>query len=126
MFQIKIVISSIIALFSITLFAQEATVTINSDNMIQQVLDLKNEINQTQNAIKIQIYSGSRNGAEKSFLEFKSNFPNFTATMMYETPSYKIWVGNYRTQIQADRALVEIRKKYKSAFSFTPKMKKAN
>ena len=126
MFLRKIVLLSVIALFSTTLLAQEATVTINSDKKIRQVLDLKNEINQTQKAIKIQIYSGSRNGAEKSLLEFKSDFPNFLAMMIYETPSYKIWVGDYRTQIQADRALVEVRKKYKSAFSFTPKMKNTN
>ena len=126
MFLRKIVLLSVIALFSTTLLAQEATVTINSDKKIRQVLDLKNEINQTQKAIKIQIYSGSRKGAEKSLLEFKSDFPNFLAMMIYETPSYKIWVGDYRTQIQADRALVEVRKKYKSAFSFTPKMKNTN
>lgn len=126
MFQKKIVLVSVISLFSTTLLAQEGTITINSDKKIRQVLDLKKEINQTQNSIKIQIYSGPRIGAEKSLLEFKSDFPNYTAMMMYETPSYKIWVGNYRTQIQADRALIEIRKTYKNAFSFTPKVKNTN
>ena len=40
--------------------------------------------------------------------------------MIYETPNYKVWVGNFFTQIEADKYLLKIRKKYKSAFIFRP------
>jgi hypothetical protein len=41
--------------------------------------------------------------------------------MVYESPNYKIWFGEFINQIQADRELKIVRKKYKEAFSFKPK-----
>ena len=45
----------------------------------------------------------------------------YSSEMKYETPNYKIWVGDFRTKIEADRALIAIKKKYPNAFIFTPK-----
>ena len=56
-------------------FAQQGTVNINQDKEITQLLDLKAEINTSENAsdrYKIQIYSGNRSEAEKSQSTFKS------------------------------------------------------
>ena len=41
--------------------------------------------------------------------------------MKYETPNYKIWVGNFRTQLEADRELRLLRKHFPNAFSLKPK-----
>jgi hypothetical protein len=49
------------------------------------------------------------------------DFPEHTAEMIYETPNYKIWVGDFRTQMQSDRELIKFRKTYKEAFSFKAK-----
>ena len=43
-----------------------------------------------------------------------------SADVIYETPNYKVWVGNYYTQLEADKRLIEIRKKFRSAFIFRP------
>ena len=43
--------------------------------------------------------------------------------MVYETPNYKIWVGHYINQLEADRKLLEIRKYFSDAFIFRPVMK---
>ena len=40
--------------------------------------------------------------------------------MVYETPNYKIWVGRYISQLEADRKLLEIRKYFSDAFIFRP------
>ena len=109
-------------LFSGILQAQEGTVIIQSEEKVKEVLRLKKEINQRQNLVKIQIYSGSRQEAENLLSKFMVDFPDLSAKMVYETPSYKIWVGDYRSQIQADRDLIRIRKNYNRAFSFTPKV----
>lgn len=109
-------------LLSGVLSAQEGTVSVHAEEEVKQLLSLKKEINQEQNLIRIQIYSGTREEAEDLLSQFEQDFPEVSAKMVYETPSYKIWVGKYRTQIQADRELINIRKKYTSAFSFTPKV----
>ena len=82
---------------------------------------IKKEIFKTENGIKIQIYSGSRRNAESKLVQFNFDFPKISTEMVYETPNYKIWSGDFRTQLEADRALIKIRKIYKEAFSFKPK-----
>jgi len=104
--------------FSGTLLAQQGKVDVRVDQKVTQLMALKKEVNKTQSVIKIQIYSGSRKNAEDTLEKFKIDFPSHAAEMIYETPNYKIWVGNFRTQMQSDRELIRFRKIYKEAFSF--------
>ena len=81
---------------------------------------LKKEFNSKIQNLRIQIYSGDRENAEQIIQEFNEIFNDTTADVIYETPNYKVWVGNYYTQLEADKRLVEIRKKFRSAFIFRP------
>lgn len=114
-------IIAITLFFSGTLLAQEGEVNIRVDQNIIQLMDLKKEVNKNQSVIKIQIYSGSRKDAEDTLKKFKIDFPDHKAEMIYETPNYKIWVSDFRTQMQSDRELIKFRKNYKEAFSFKAK-----
>jgi hypothetical protein len=105
-------------IFSGTLLAQQGKVDVRVDQKVTQLMALKKEVNKTQSVIKIQIYSGSRKNAEDTLEKFKIDFPKYAAEMIYETPNYKIWVGNFRTQMQSDRELIRFRRIYKEAFSF--------
>ena len=40
--------------------------------------------------------------------------------------NYKIWVGNFKTRLEADRALVKIKRKFSNAFYFKPKTDSTN
>ena len=44
--------------------------------------------------------------------------------MKFETPNYKVWVGNFETRLEADRALRRIKRKFANAFIFKPKKEK--
>ena len=55
----------------------------------------------------------------KEYLEI---FNDTSASIVYETPNYKIWVGNFYNQLEADKELIEIRKKFRSAFIFRPEL----
>lgn len=115
------------ASFASVSFAQEGTVIINQDKEIAKLLDIKTEINTSENAsdrYKIQIYSGNRSEAEKAQSTFKSLDLDLTSKLVYETPNYKIWVGNFRSQLEADRALVKVKAKFPAAFKFKPKKEK--
>ena len=72
--------------------------------------------------LRIQIYSGDRKNAELIIREYKENFNDTIADVIYETPNYKVWVGNFYTQLEADRKLIDIRKEFKSAFIFRPEL----
>jgi hypothetical protein len=108
------------ALFSAPILAQEGVVQINKSTEIDQVLALKKELNKEQGYIKIQIYNGNRKGAETTLLSFKTDFPNHFVEMKYETPNYKIWVGKFRTRLEADRELLVVKKLFPNAFPFKP------
>ena len=54
--------------------------------------------------------------------EFIEIFNDTIADVIYETPNYKVWVGNYYTPLEADKRLIEIRKKFRSAFIFRPEI----
>ena len=104
--------------------AQQGTVIINQDKDIERLLDIKKEMNTSEDVTdryKIQIYSGSRSSAENHQSKFRGSYSQWSSKLVYETPNYKIWVGNFRSRLEADRALIKIKRKFPSAFRFKPK-----
>ena len=110
----------IISLSSTTLFGQNGSIKINQSNKLDSIIKLKKELNSKIQNLRIQIYSGGRENAEQIIQEFNEIFNDTSADIIYETPNYKVWVGNYYTQLEADKRLIEIRKKFRSAFIFRP------
>ena len=115
-----IIFFTIISLYSTTLFGQNGNIEINQSNKLDSIIKLKKELNSKIQNLRIQIYSGDRDNAEQIIKEFIEIFNDTTADVIYETPNYKVWVGNYYTQLEADKRLLEIRKKFRSAFIFRP------
>lgn len=105
-----------------TLIGQNGNIEINQSNKLDSIIKLKKELNSKIQNLRIQIYSGDRDNAEQMIKEFIEIFNDTTADVIYETPNYKVWVGNYYTQLEADKRLLEIRKKFRSAFIFRPEL----
>ncbi len=115
-----------IAIVSISVhcYAQQGSVSVNQDKKITTLLDIRKDMNKNENATdryKIQIYNGNRSGAYAAQEEFNSKFKNWSPTVVYEPPNFKTWAGNFRTRLEADKALKEIKQKFSSAFIFKPK-----
>ena len=76
----------------------------------------------TVETFRIQVYSGSSSSAASNVkAEFKQSYGQWPVEMVFNTPNYKIWVGNFRDRLEADRALLRIKKSYMNAFIFKPK-----
>ncbi len=104
-------------------YAQLGEVVVHEDAKISELLQLKKEINlnnDSKSRYRIQIYSGNRSAAERIMAEFRNSF-YWSTKLVYETPNYKVWVGNFRTRLEADRALQKVKTKYPNAFKFIPK-----
>ena len=114
-------------LISANCFTQEGHVTINQDKNIHKLLALKKELNKdekTSDRYKIQIFNGNRAGATSAQKEYNSIYNQWRSSLEFELPkNYKIWVGSFRTRIEADRALKRIKRNFPSAFIFKPKKK---
>ena len=118
----NIYLSLTILLIGFNLMAQEGTVTINQDREIEELLKIKKSIETNSDRYKIQIYSGlSRSAAEKARSEFNENYSDWRTSIEFETPNFKIWVGDFRNRLDADRALIRIKKTFINAFIFQPK-----
>ena len=115
-----IIFFTIISLSSTTLFGQNGNIKINQSSKLDSIIKLKKALNSKIQNLRIQIYSGDRENAGQIIHEFVEIFNDTTADLIYETPNYKVWVGNYYTQLEADQRLIEIRKKFRSAFIFRP------
>ncbi|MFB9108872.1 SPOR domain-containing protein [Flavobacterium gyeonganense] len=103
--------------------AQDQNITLNQDPKFEQLLNDKRKINtsiSTNDTYKIQIFSGKSDEAKKTLSNFKREFNNIDGTIIFNTPNYKVVVGNFKTRIEAERNLEEIRKKYKSVFLIKP------
>lgn len=93
--------------------------TINADPNIKSLLDTKLAEKNNGN-YKIQLYYGSLNKAHGVLSKFNAKHSQWPGKIEYETPNYKVWVGNYQTRIEADKALIQISKNFPSAFIFKP------
>ncbi|MBA42322.1 MAG: translation initiation factor IF-2 [Flavobacteriaceae bacterium] len=119
----KLKIIAIILLITVNQLAgQNGNTIINKSYKLDSIIKLKKELNSKIQNLRIQIYNGDRTNAELIIKEYIDNFNDTTADIIYETPNYKIWVGNYYTQLEADRNLIKIRKKFSSAFIFRPEL----
>ena len=101
---------------------QNGKVTINQSGRLDTIVKLKKELNGKVQNLRIQIFNGNRENAELVMKEYLEVFNDTSANIIYETPNYKIWIGNFYNQLEADRRLIEIRKKFRSAFIFRPEL----
>lgn len=113
------IISILIAFLSENIVAQSATVTVNEDAKITQLLDLKKQLekeNKLSDGYTIQLYYGELNSANSTIKKYRNSYGAWPASIEYETPNYKVWVGNFSSRLEADRALMEVQKSFSSAF----------
>ncbi len=98
----------------------EPTLLINEDPKIAQLLAIKTEMDKNgtlSNSYRIQLYNGTMNQAQKVLKKAEALFPQWKTDFKWETPEFKVWIGNYRSKLERDRALREIKKEFPAAFS---------
>jgi uncharacterized protein YxjI len=103
--------------------AQNRKNTINNDSKLEQLLIEKRKTNSSiamSDRYKIQIFSGESEKAKKTVVLFKQEYKEIDATIIFNTPNYKVWVGNFKTRMEAERNLAEIKKKYKNVLLIKP------
>ena len=86
--------------------------------LINELISKKREFNTTYGyGYRIQLYNGFEVEAKKTKEKFILDFPEIETFLVYRQPEWKIQVGFYKTKIEADRALLEIKRKYQNAIA---------
>ena len=103
--------------------AQDRNLIVNQDPKFEQLLNEKrktNISNATNDQYKIQIFSGESEKARNTLNQFRQQFLDIDGTIIFFTPNYKVWVGNFKTRIEAERNLIEIKKSYSNVHLIKP------
>jgi len=108
-------------------WAQTGTSTVYQDPKIEDLVRLKKELekqNKLTDGFTIQLYYGEKRKAHSVLRRYQNLFSAWPASIEYETPNYKVWVGNFNSRFDADRALLEIKKRFPAAFILKPERSK--
>jgi hypothetical protein len=102
-----------------TTFVDSGSVEIVQEKKVQDLVNKHIEIN-SKAAIKgyrIKIHFGSdKNKAKEIKSKFISKFPDIAAYEKYDQPNFNIRVGDFRSKLDAYKALKEIQLEFPSSF----------
>jgi hypothetical protein len=113
----------IILLLGLKTSAQELKTTIEQDAKFETLLKEKQKVNASISIVdnyKIQIFYGTGEDSKKELNEFKREFKDIEGTIIYSNPTYKVFVGNYDSRLEAKKALLEITNSYPNALLIKP------
>jgi len=123
-FSKLLIFSFLLACITQSGFAQQPTITINQDAKIPKLLKVKKNLekdNKLTNGYTIQLgYYDELNRANGVLRKYQNLYGAWPASIEYETPNYKVWAGNFGSRLEADRALMEIKDNFSSAFILKP------
>ena len=100
----------IITLGTSNLYSQNKT---NTSNEVKALINKKRSFNkQFGYGYRVQIYYGDESKARSTEYKFKINFPNVYTKLDYDQPYWKVQVGNYKTKLEADKAVINFSEKF--------------
>ena len=117
-------LNTICLFLCILTYSQTDIYNIKNDLKFDSLLSFKKKIDKEifeNNFYSIQIFSGSFNFADSISKLGTEKYLNDSTYFYFETPNYKVRVGKYKSKINAEKKLREIKKVFRSAFIFKPK-----
>ena len=119
MLKIRILLVFIsVCLFSISANSQENSIRYN-DTLTKKFYNLKKEYSKRvfeSTFYTIQIYFGGLEEADSILEDFRENYQEVKSNLIFETPNYKVRIGEYKDINIASQKLEEIRRIYPSSF----------
>lgn len=120
--KVLLSISSLLLFFPLALFSQ-GSLTVNQDERVDLLIYKHIQLNERMNGIpgyRIQVFfasgSDSKDRANAVKAEVLKRHTLDDVYILFEAPYYKVRVGDYRTFLDAEKALQEIRIMYPGAF----------
>lgn len=117
-------LNTICLFLCILTYSQTDIYNIKNDLKFDSLLSFKKKIDKEifeNNFYSIQIFSGSFKFADSISKLGTEKYLNDSTYFYFETPNYKVRVGKYKSKINAEKKLREIKKVFRSAFIFKPK-----
>jgi hypothetical protein len=98
--------------------AQDENVVYN-DTLTQKLFQIKKEYSKRifeSTYYTIQIYFGDLKSADSILIDFQENYEGIKSELIFETPNYKVRIGEYKDINIASQKLEGIRRTYPGSF----------
>ena len=108
----------LVCLSNYSLKAQDNIVKYN-DTLTNKIFKIKKDYSKRlfeSTYYTIQIYYGSLELADSILLDFNENFEGIKSNLIFETPNYKVRIGEFKDINIASQKLEGIRRKYPGSF----------
>ncbi|MNK67197.1 Sporulation related domain protein [compost metagenome] len=122
-----------------TSFAQKGEVIVIKDPLIDSLIAKRLEVYKTSGEVKtgkpivsaygyrVQIFYGSdRREVFNEQARFKGLYPKLNTYLIYKEPNYYVRVGDFRTRLEAQRLINELRPNFPTLFIFREKINAPN
>ena len=80
--------------------------------------------NKARGDYRIQIISGPLEMVNETLENLEESFKDWPHSIDFESPSFRLRVGCFKTRLEAERNLIAVRKKYPAAVLLKPQLKK--
>lgn len=114
------VFTAILLSLSLHLSAQEGKVTIQQDPKIDELVKLYADVNSKSGFYQIQVGFGDYQKAQNLKSQVEIDFPDWYSKIEFESPTYRVRLGKFKTKLEAERKYLEVRKKYPDAMLLKP------
>ncbi len=101
--------------------AQQGQIKIEQDQKIEDLLDLYKSALSTTEYYQIQVGFGNHAQAEKIKSDVDVDFPDLVSKIDFDSPTYRVRIGRFKTKLEAERKFNEVRVKYPNAMLLKPK-----
>ncbi len=109
---------TMLCFYNNSLNAQDVTINYN-DTLTKKLFEIRKDYSKRifeSTFYTIQIYYGGLEEADSIHENFKENYNDIKSNLIFETPNYKVRIGEYKDLNLASQKLEEIRKIYPSSF----------
>ena len=118
----KLLVIITVISFSVAVgFAQQGQVNIQQDDKIAELLDIYKSSNESHEYYRIQVGFGSYTKAQSIKENVDIDFPELSSKIDFDSPTYRVRVGRFKTKLEAERKFKEVRIKYPDAMLLKPK-----
>ena len=100
--------------------AQSGKISIEQDANITRLLEVSKISNSKSNFFTIQVGFGSYTKAEELKQQVDIDFPDLKSKIIFDSPTYRVQIGQFKSKLDAERKFKEVRIKYPESLLLKP------
>ena len=116
----NIVLIGIFGCFFLSAQAQKGSINIEQDAKLEEALDIYASNTSDNDYYTIQVGFGSYARAENLKAQVEVAFPGWRSKIVFDSPTYRVHVGRFKTKLEAERRFLEVRENYPASLLLKP------